>query len=122
MYEILLVFHLIIAFIMIALILLQQGKGAQAGAAFGSGASNTVFGSVGAGNFLSRSTSILATLFFIVNLGLAYMTNKYARGDTLEDLGTIISQEVGEVEAQKPGQLTESAPAAPIKGADVPDI
>ena len=57
------------------LILLQHGKGADAGAAFGSGASATVFGARGSGNFLSRMTTIIAILFFIVCLGLAYLAS-----------------------------------------------
>jgi len=76
MYAILLVVHVTIAVLLIALILIQQGKGAQAGAAFGSGASQTVFGSQGSGGFLSRATGILAALFFILNLFLVYWLNR----------------------------------------------
>ncbi|HET7921773.1 MAG TPA: preprotein translocase subunit SecG [Gammaproteobacteria bacterium] len=68
--EIILVF---VAVALIMLILLQQGKGADAGAAFGSGASGTVFGAAGSANFLSRSTGVLATLFFILALTMAYL-------------------------------------------------
>lgn len=64
--------HLMLALCLVALILLQQGKGADAGAAFGAGASGTVFGARGSGSFLSRATAILATLFFITSLSLAY--------------------------------------------------
>lgn len=70
--EIILVF---VAVAMIVLILLQQGKGADAGAAFGSGASGTVFGAAGSANFLSRSTAVLATLFFILALAMAYLSH-----------------------------------------------
>lgn len=76
MYGILLVIHVIIAIALIALILIQQGKGAQAGAAFGSGASQTIFGSQGSGGFLSRTTGILAALFFIINLTIACLINR----------------------------------------------
>lgn len=70
--EIILVF---VAVALIALILLQQGKGADAGAAFGSGASGTVFGAGGSANFLSHATAILATLFFILALAMAYLSH-----------------------------------------------
>jgi preprotein translocase subunit SecG len=76
MYGIILVFHVIIAILLIALVLLQHGKGAQAGAAFGSGASQTVFGSQGSGGFLSQATWILAGLFFTTSIDLAYLINK----------------------------------------------
>ena len=73
MYEIAIVFLLLVAVAMIALILLQQGKGAGMGASFGAGASNTVFGSVGSGNFLTRSTWFLIFLFFAICLLLGYL-------------------------------------------------
>ena len=86
MFELLIVFHIVSAIIIIGLILLQQGKGAQTGAAFGSGASTTVFGSQGSGNFLSRSTAILVAFFFVVNLGLAYLSNKGTRKAKIDTL------------------------------------
>ncbi len=73
--SILLVIQVLLSISLIALILLQHGKGADAGAAFGSGASATVFGARGSGNFLSRMTTILAILFFIVCLALAYLAS-----------------------------------------------
>jgi preprotein translocase subunit SecG len=66
------VFHIIVAITVIALVLLQHGKGADMGAAFGSGSSGSLFGATGSANFLSRSTAIVATLFFLTSLGLAY--------------------------------------------------
>ena len=83
--NILLVFHVLIAVSVIGLILLQQGKGADAGAAFGSGASGTVFGSQGSGTFLSRATGILAALFFATSLGLAYLANEGAKPTSVVD-------------------------------------
>ncbi|HBG32116.1 preprotein translocase subunit SecG [Candidatus Macondimonas diazotrophica] len=68
----LLILHLALAIAIIVLALLQHGKGADAGAAFGAGASNTMFGARGSANFLSRSTAVVATLFFITSLGLGY--------------------------------------------------
>jgi len=66
------VVHILVALGLIGLVLLQQGKGADIGAAFGSGASNTVFGARGSANFLSRTTAVLAVLFFVTSLSLAY--------------------------------------------------
>ena len=66
------VVHVIVAVSVIALVLLQHGKGADMGAAFGSGSAGSLFGSSGSANFLSRSTAILASLFFLTSLGLAY--------------------------------------------------
>ena len=71
--SLLLSFHVIIAILIIALILLQKGKGADMGSAFGAGASGTIFGAKGSANFLSRTTAILATIFFITSLTLAYL-------------------------------------------------
>lgn len=74
MYNILLGVYLLVALILIGLVLIQQGKGADMGASFGSGASNTVFGSGGSGNFLTRSTAVLATLFFVISLALGHIS------------------------------------------------
>ncbi|EGY28274.1 protein translocase, SecG subunit [Candidatus Regiella insecticola 5.15] len=79
MYVALLVFFLLISIGLIALIVLQQGKGADMGASFGAGASSTLFGSSGSGNFMTRMTAILATLFFIVSLVLGNMSSKQHR-------------------------------------------
>jgi len=65
------VVHVIVAVAIVALVLLQQGKGADAGASFGAGASQTVFGSSGSGNFLVTATTIAATIFFVTSLSLA---------------------------------------------------
>ena len=72
MYTLLVVLHLFLALGLVGLILIQHGKGADAGAAFGSGASGTVFGARGAANFLSRATAGLATAFFLTSLTLAW--------------------------------------------------
>ena len=67
------IFHLLIAAAIVALVLLQRGKGADAGAGFGAGASGTVFGARGSASFLSRTTATLAALFIVTSLSLAYM-------------------------------------------------
>lgn len=74
LYEILLVAYLIVALMLIGFVLIQQGKGAEAGASFGAGGSNTVFGSSGSGNFMTRTTAILATLFFLISLIIGSIT------------------------------------------------
>ena len=71
MYQVIIVIHVLLGLGIIGLILMQQGKGADAGAAFGTGSAGSVFGAQGAASFLSRATAILATLFFITSLGLA---------------------------------------------------
>ena len=71
MQTLIVVVHVIVAIGIVGLVLLQQGKGADAGASFGAGASQTVFGSSGSGNFLVRATAILATIFFVTSLSLA---------------------------------------------------
>lgn len=73
LHSLLLVAHVVVSAAIIGLVLLQKGKGAEAGAAFGAGASGTVFGAKGSANFLSRSTAVMATLFFVSSLALAYM-------------------------------------------------
>lgn len=74
LYEVLLVLDLLVAIALIGLILIQQGKGADMGASFGGGGSNTVFGASGSGNFLTRTTAILATVFFAINLALGNLS------------------------------------------------
>ena len=112
MYGILLVIHVIISVALIGLILIQQGKGAQAGAAFGSGASQTIFGSQGSGGFLSRTTGILAALFFAINLIIACMVNR-ARVSERPNMPSSFTQE-----ADQTSPAQEKSPASP----DVPAV
>ena len=80
MFSVLLVIYLLAAVGVIGLVLIQQGKGADMGASFGAGASNTVFGSGGSGNFLTRMTAICATVFFIISLALGNMSTHKSEG------------------------------------------
>jgi preprotein translocase subunit SecG len=73
MQQILLLVHVLIALILVVLVLLQQGKGAEVGASFGSGASQTIFGSQGSGSFMLRITSLFGLLFFVTSLALSYI-------------------------------------------------
>ncbi|MCP4391801.1 MAG: preprotein translocase subunit SecG [Gammaproteobacteria bacterium] len=90
--SILLVVQVLLSISLIVLILMQHGKGADAGAAFGSGASATVFGARGSGNFMTRATTAIAILFFLVCLSLAYVTSNRATPDSVT--GSVTAQEV----------------------------
>jgi preprotein translocase subunit SecG len=77
--------HLAVALLIIGLVLLQRGKGADAGSGFGAGASGTVFGARGSANFFSRATAVLATVFFMTSLALAYLGGQTSEPDSLLD-------------------------------------
>ncbi len=109
MYTVLVIVQVLAAVALIGLILLQQGKGADAGAAFGSGASGTVFGSRGAANFLSRTTAWLAAVFFAVSLALAYLVH-----------GRVTSGSIVDQMAAKPAAPTVTLPAAPAASTPTP--
>ena len=91
--QVLNIFHVLIAIALVAFVLIQKGQGATAGAAFGSGASGTVFGSRGAGNFLTRSTWVLATLFCTISLVMAVMVSRMSELPE-NDLGVVGSQQL----------------------------
>ena len=91
--------HTVIALLIIALVLLQKGKGAEAGAAFGSGASDTVFGAKGSSNFFSRATAILATAFFVSSLSLAYLSSQQA--DVPDSLLESVVIETNDISSQE---------------------
>jgi len=114
--------HLLVAVALVGLILIQQGKGAETGASFGSGASGTVFGSQGSATFLSRLTAVLATVFFLTSLGLAYYASHKA--GEIRDAGLPVpalqSQPVAPVSEDVP-VLEEQAPQAPAAD-DVPVV
>jgi preprotein translocase subunit SecG len=80
---VILVFHVLVAVAVCGLVLLQHGKGADMGAAFGSGSSGSLFGASGSANFLSRSTAILATLFFLTSLGLTWFSMQTPQGTSV---------------------------------------
>ncbi len=95
--QLVLIVHVLIAFAIIALILLQQGKGADMGASFGSGGSQTLFGPAGGGNALTRATAILATLFFITSFGLAIIAKQKTETG---QLGSGLTEVAEQLEAQ----------------------
>lgn len=94
------IIHLLVSIGIIALVLLQHGKGADLGAAFGSGASGSLFGASGSANFLSRATAILATIFFITSLSLAWIESRQHSGIDIKQV-------------PKPAAPAQSAPAQP---------
>jgi preprotein translocase subunit SecG len=122
LHNILMVFHVLIAIGMVGLILLQQGKGADAGAAFGSGASGTMFGARGAASFLSRSTAILALLFFITSLSLAYLARQDVKPVSVIDQKQeqVLPVETPAQPAQPGTPAQPAAPATPAGGSTLP--
>jgi preprotein translocase subunit SecG len=98
--------HILVAAALIGFVLLQHGKGADMGAAFGSGSSGSLFGAAGSANFLSRSTAILATVFFLSSLGLTYMASNHVGG-----AGDVMKQGV-----------MQKLPEPPPKASDVPAV
>ena len=104
------VIQIISALAVIGLVLMQHGKGADMGAAFGSGASGSVFGATGSANFLSRATAIAAAAFFVTTLMLAFVINKQSRGsNSVMNSAPAISAPAVPVDAVK----APAAPAAP---------
>ena len=102
METVVLVIHSLVAVSIVALVLLQQGKGADAGASFGGGgASNTVFGSLGAAPFLTKLTAILAIVFFITSLGLAVLANNAAKKTFVIDVPSAITVDVPSTQLEK---------------------
>src|SRR3954470_17741142 len=84
--NVIIVVHVMVALAIIGLVLLQHGKGADMGSGFGGGASSSLFGATGSANFLSRATGVLATVFFILSLALAYIaTNQPREGGSVVD-------------------------------------
>lgn len=114
MEQIILIVHIILAVGIVAFVLMQQGKGADAGASFGAGASQTVFGSGGSANFMSRTTAILATAFFVTSLGLAVFAKRQA--SVIENFG-IPAEEVTETLEQDTPVVEEYAPSS-----DAPEL
>jgi preprotein translocase subunit SecG len=112
METILTVLHLFLAIGLVGLVLIQHGKGADAGAAFGSGASATVFGSQGSANFLSRATAIFATLFFATSLWLAYFAMQSNEPQSLMEAVPATVEEVPSFES----------PVMPAVNSDLPDV
>ena len=125
MESIIVIVHVVVAIAIVGLVLLQQGKGADAGASFGSGASQTVFGSSGSGNFLVRATAVCATIFFVTSLSLSLVAkNQTGFGSTSgmpvvnpELLETLSTSEQSDLP-----QLDDEMAVAEDSQADVPTL
>ena len=114
--------HTLIAILIIVLVLLQRGKGAEAGAAFGAGASGTVFGARGSGSFFSRATAICATLFFVTSLSLAYLSSQSGTpsSSSVLDDSSVVEETV---DAALPSvEELEDAASTVDDGGDVPEL
>jgi preprotein translocase subunit SecG len=122
--NVLVVAHVLVALAIIGLVLLQHGKGADMGSGFGGGASSSLFGATGSANFLSRTTAVLATLFFLLSLALAYVATKRP----LEGGGGVMDrvqqrEQPAKQEKKAPAEETKPkppAPASPSSGKEVP--
>lgn len=129
MQQILTIVQILVAVGLIGLILLQQGKGADAGAAFGSGASGTIFGSRGSASFLSRATAVLAAVFFFNSIALAYISGQSVERESVtERFGTSTEMPTSNEPVPEPGTFVTDVPDAPDDGSepanmnsDVPD-
>ncbi|KFB68667.1 preprotein translocase subunit SecG [Candidatus Accumulibacter vicinus] len=119
LFSVVLVMHILAAIGIIGLVLVQHGKGADMGAAFGSGASGSLFGATGSANFLSRATAILATAFFVTSLSLAYLASSKPK-----TTGSVMQDAVNSapVSAQPAGSVEQgTSPANPdSKAKDIP--
>jgi preprotein translocase subunit SecG len=106
-YVALIVLHVVVALAIIGLVLLQHGKGADMGSGFGGGASASLFGATGSANFLSRTTAVLATVFFLLSLALAYFATNRPRA------ASGILDAVKTEKSEKPAAEVPQAPAQP---------
>jgi preprotein translocase subunit SecG len=122
MEQIILVVHLLVALAIIGLIMLQQGKGADMGASFGSGASQTLFGSDGSGNVLTKATAWLVALFFASSFGLALLANQKSVAVSELDLEIPAAVEAGQSAASGELPVVEDDAPAAVSEEDLPDL
>ncbi len=117
MENIVIIIHVIVALAIIGLILLQQGKGAEAGASFGGGASQTVFGSQGGGSFFAKVTAILAVIFFVTSFSLAIIAKNKASVSLDTGVPAVeeiqVESEVPVVPGDQPGSTESEIPVVP---------
>lgn len=118
LFSTILVIHILAAIGVIGLVLVQHGKGADMGAAFGSGASGSLFGSTGSANFLSRSTAVLAAVFFVTSLSLAFIASNKPRTG-----GSVMQDAVKSQPASVPAEALNDKAGAPAEsGSKAKDI
>ena len=117
--------HLAVAALIIVLVLLQRGKGADAGTGFGAGASGTVFGSRGTSNFFSRTTAVLAAMFFATSLALAYFSTQRVEPESLLE-GSVFDDPAATLPAVDPATEGIALPvddaAPPVAGGELPEL
>ncbi|MFZ2991195.1 preprotein translocase subunit SecG [Ideonella sp.] len=109
--NLLVVLQMVAAIAMIGLVLVQHGKGADMGASFGSGSSGSLFGATGSANFLSRTTAICATVFFLSTLGLAFFSSHSSQSAPAE--GSSVLERAAPAVPQIPSVAASAAPVAP---------
>lgn len=115
--QILFLFHVLVSITLIGLVLLQQGKGAEAGASFGSGASQTVFGSQGSGSFLFKLTALFACAFFVTSLTLGYLAgHRSTQDDPIQKLDGLTSSSV--LNKKRGGDTEEAVKQMPRQRVD----
>jgi preprotein translocase subunit SecG len=111
-FSLVLAIHILVAIAIIGLVLMQHGKGADMGAAFGSGASGSLFGATGSANFLSRTTGVLAAVFFATSLTLAYVASSKPK-----TTGSVMQEPVQSQTVSPPASVGGEVPASPVGGA-----
>ena len=109
LFSLLLSVHILVAIAIIGLVLMQHGKGADMGAAFGSGASGSLFGATGSANFLSRTTGVLAAVFFLTSLGLAYIGSSKPK-----TTGSVMQEAVQSQPVSQPTSAGVETPQSPV--------
>ena len=109
-FGLMLAFQVVLALFLVVIILLQQGKGATAGASFGGGASSTMFGSRGSASFLSRTTSIAATLFLLNSLALAYFYGQATEESSVLDKSRPVPEILGEKQTEESDSIPNDVP------------
>jgi preprotein translocase subunit SecG len=113
METVLLVAHLIVAAAVCGFVLMQHGKGADMGAAFGSGSSGSLFGAAGSANFLSRTTAVIATVFFLTSVALTYLGSQHgAVPQGVMETGLMEKGAVEQTPPAKPSDVPQPAPGA----------
>lgn len=117
---VLLIVLVVVALALVGLVLIQQGKGADAGASFGAGASQTVFGSAGSGNFLTKSTWSLGVVFFVCCLALGYIARQQAENAGRFDFSAPSATESAPVATDVPQLPADASVPAPAPASDVP--
>lgn len=115
MQSVIIIVHILVSLALVGLVLIQRGKGAEIGAAFGSGASQTVFGSQGSASFLTRTTAVLAAIFFMTSLSLAYFTQQGTESKSVtEMIAPTVTSDIPQVDTQPADESGTGGPAEDV--------